>query len=175
MKTVLIPACLLLIAAICHGAAAPRLNEGYVRRLLSNPPRNQETLKAGTLHGCVHIPARGFVQRLLVGFEQTGESCSVTVKPDNTVAVSFLKDGVIPVVSTSTEGFPTDIFVGELGNGEVLIVQHHRGEVVSITHTIYDEQGDVVYGVSGVGDFIRECHFAMTSSERSAGRKTCGK
>ena len=79
------------------------------------------------------------------------------------------------MVSTSTEGFVTDIFVGELGNDEVLIVQHHQGEVVSITQTIYDENGDVVYGRSGVGEFIRECHFAMTSSERSVGSKSCSK
>ena len=68
-----------------------------------------------------------FVQRLVVGVEKTGESCSVTVNPDNTVEVSFLGDGVIPVVSTSTEGFVTDIFVAELGNDEVLIVQHSSG------------------------------------------------
>ena len=68
---------------------------------MSNPPRNQEKLKAETLHGCVYIPAKGFVQRLVVGVEKTGESCSVTVNPDNTVEVSFLGDGVIPVVSTN--------------------------------------------------------------------------
>ena len=175
MKFVLISTCLFLIATMGHCAAGERMNEGYFRRLLSNPPRNQEKLKAETLHGCVYIPAKGFVQRLVVGVEKTGESCSVTVNPDNTVEVSFLGDGVIPVVSTSTEGFVTDIFVAELGNDEVLIVQHHQGEVVSITQTIYDENGDVVYGRSGVGEFIRECNFAMTSSERSVGSKSCSK
>ena len=111
----------------------------------------------------------------MVGFEITGENCSVMVKRDNTVTVSFLGDAVIPLVSTSTENRRTDTFVGGLGNGQVLIVQHHRGEVVSLTQTVYDENGDVVYGRSGNGDYIRECHFGMTTSERLAGRKKCKK
>ena len=110
----------------------------------------------------------------MVGFETTGESCSVTVNRDNTVRVSFLGDAVIPVVSTSTERYPTDIFIGELGNDQVLIVQHHRGDVVGITQTVYDENGDVVYGRSGVGEFIRECSLGMTASEKLAGKKNCG-
>ncbi len=113
------------------------------------------------------------MQRLMVDFETTGESCSVTVNRDNTVKVSFLADAAVPVVSTSTERYLTDVFVGELGNEQVLIVQHHRGEVVSITQTIYDENGDVVYGRSGDGEFIRECVFGMTTSEKMAGRKNC--
>ena len=46
---------------------------------------------------------------------------------------------------------------------------------MSITQTIYDENGDVVYGRSGVGELIRECNFAMTSYERSVGSKSCSK
>ena len=123
----------------------------------------------------VHIPARGFNQRLMVGFERTGERCSVTVQRGNTVQVSFLGDAVIPLVSTSTERPRTDLFVGELGADQVLIVQHRRGEVVSITQTVYDANGDVVYGRSGVGDFIRECVLALTTSEKSADRERCKK
>ena len=104
----------------------------------------------------------------MVGFERTGERCSVTVQRGNTVQVSFLGDEVIPFVSTSTERSRTDLLVGELGTDQVLIVQHHRGEVVSITQTVYDANGDVVYGRSGVGDVIRECGLAMTTSEKSA-------
>ena len=115
------------------------------------------------------------MQRLMVGFEKTGESCSVTVNLDNNVQVSFLGNAVISVVSMSTERYRTDIFVWELGNDQVLIVQHHRGEVVGITQTIYDENSDVVYRRYGVGKFIRECSFGMTTSERLAGRKRCKK
>ena len=62
MKFVLISTCLFLIATMGHCAAGERMNEGYLRRLLSNPPRNQEKLKAETLHGCVYIPARAMVR-----------------------------------------------------------------------------------------------------------------
>ena len=172
---VLISASFLIFGMICNAAAAEPLNKSYVQSLLTKPPRNEEKLKTGTLHGCVHIPARGFMQRLMVGFEMTGESCSVTVNRDNTVRVSFLGDAVIPVVSTSTERYRTDIFIGELGNDQVLIVQHHRGDAVGITQTVYDENGDVVYGRSGVGVFIRECNLGMTTSEKLAGKKNCSK
>ncbi len=175
MKFVFVFASFLLFATVCEGVAAQPLTKGYVRRLLSNPPRNQEKLKAGTLHGCVHIPARGFMQRLMVGFEITGESCSVTVNEDNSVKVSFLGDVVIPLAGTSTKSYRTDTFIGELGNDQVLIVQHHRGEVVFVTQTVYDENGDVVYGRSGDGDYIRACNFGMTTSEKLAGRKKCKK
>ena len=175
LKFVFVFVSFLLYAMVCQSVSAQSLTKSYLQGLLSNPPRDQEKLKPGTRHGCVHIPARGFMQRLMVGFEITGESCSVTVNRDNTVAVSILGDAVIPLVSTSTENRRTDTFVGGLGNGQVLIVQHHRGEVVSLTQTVYDENGDVVYGRSGNGDYIRECHFGMTTSERLAGRKMCKK
>ena len=151
------------------------LTRSYLQQLLSNPSQNREQLKAGTYQGCVHVPATGFIQRRMVGFERTGEGCTVTVARTNAVRVSFLGDAVIPVVSTSTARYRTDIFIGELENGQVLIVQHHRGEVVSVTQTVYDEKGDVVYGRSGEGDYIRECSFGMTTSEKMAGRKRCSK
>ena len=175
VKFVFVIMSLILYTMACQSVSAQSLTRSHLQALLSNPPRAQEKLKPGTRHGCVHIPARGFIQRLMVGFEITGENCSVMVKRDNTVAVSFLGDAVIPLVSTSTENRRTDTFVGGLGNGQVLIVQHHRGEVVSLTQTVYDENGDVVYGRSGNGDYIRECHFGMTTSERLTGRKKCKK
>ena len=175
MKCVLRSACLFLVATACHGAVVEPLNKGRVRQLSANPPGSQETLQAGTFHGCVHIPARGFVQRIMVGFERTGERCSVTVHRGNTVQVSFLGDAVIPLVSTSTERSRTDLFVGELEADQVLTVQHHRGKVVWITQTVYDANGEVVYGRFGVGDAIRECGIAMATSEKSLDRERCKK
>ena len=166
---------LFLFGIIGTSDAEQSLTRSTVQQLLSNPSQSREKLKPGTHQGCVHIPAKGFIQRRMVGFEMTGESCSVTVNQNNAVTVSFLGDGVIPVVSTGTERYRTDIFIGELENDQVLIVQHHRGEVVSVTQTVYDENGDVVYGRSGEGDYIRECSFGMTTSERMAGRKSCKK
>ena len=172
---ILIFAPFFLFGIVCLGDAAQPLTKGYIQQLLSNPSPNQEKLKEGTLHGCVHIPAKGFMQRLMVGFETTGEGCSVTVNQNNAVRVSFLGDAFIPVVSTSTERQLTDILIGELENDQVLIVQHRRGEVVSITQTVYDKNGDVVYGRSGDGDYIRGCNFGMTTSEKLAGKKNCKK
>ena len=151
------------------------LTKSAIQQLLSDPSQNRKTLKAGTYHGCVHVPAKGFMQRLMVGFERTGESCSVTVERTNAVRVSFLGDAVIPVVSTSTARYRTDIFIGELENGQVLIVQHQRGDVVSVTHTVYDDKGDVVYGRFGEGEYIRACSFGMTTSESRVGSKRCKK
>ena len=159
----------------CSGSVAHPMTRETNRRLLENPPQSQEQLRLGTFHGCVHIPATEFFQKLMVGFERTGESCSVTVHENNNVEVSFIEGGATPVVSTSTNQLRTDTFSGELGNNQVLIVQHYRGEVVSLTQTIYDQNGYVVYGKSGEGDYIKECHLGMATFERSAGRRTCEK
>ncbi|MDE0150998.1 MAG: hypothetical protein OXK80_00675 [Bdellovibrionales bacterium] len=157
----------------CSGSVAHPLTRESNRELLENPPRNQEQLHTGTYYGCVHIPATEFFQKLMVGFERTGESCEVTVHDNNNVEVSFIENPVT-VVNTSTDQLQRDIFIGELEYDQVLIVQHHQGEVVSITQTIYDENGYVVYGKSGEGDYIKECHLGMTTSEQLAGRKNCG-
>ena len=164
-----------LFGIIGTSNAEQPLTRSYLQQLLSNPSQNREKLKAGTYQGCVHIPTTGFMQRRMVGFGRTGEGCSVTVNRNNAVRVSFLGESIIPIVSTGTPRYRTDIFVGELENGQVLIVQHHRGEVVSVTQTVYDDQGAVVYGRSGEGDYIMACSFGMTTSERRAGSKRCGK
>ena len=161
--------------ASCVGSGAQPLTKENIRQLLENPPQNQEQLKTGTFDGCVHVSATDFIQKIMVGFKRTGETCSVTVSEDNTVEVSFLGDVVISVVSTSTDQYRTDTFIGELKNDQVIIVQHYQGEVASVTQTVYDKNGDVVYGKSGQGDYIRECHFGMTTSEKLAGKKSCGK
>ena len=159
----------------CGGSAVQPLTKENNKKLLQNPPQNQEQLKIGTFYGCVHVPATGFIQRIMVGFKITGEFCSVTVSEGNTVKISFLGDVVIPVVSTSTDQYRTDTFIGELENNQVIIVQHHQGEMGSVTQTVYDQNGDVVYGKYGQGEYIKECHFGMTTSEKLAGKKNCGK
>lgn len=158
----------------CSGSVAHPLTKENNRELLENPPRNQAQLNTRTYHGCVHIPATEFFQKLMVGFEITGEPCSVTVREGNNIEVSFIRNPVT-VASTSTNQLRTDIFIGELERNQVLIVQHHEGEVVSIIQTIYDENGHVVHDKSGEGDYIKECHLGMTTSEQLAGHKICGK
>ena len=166
--------CFFIIVS-CNNSNPRTLTKESYERFVQNPPPNQEKLQVGTFNGCVHIPATGFVQKLMVGFEITGESCSITINEGNTITVSFLGDVVTSLVSASTEQYNTDIFIGELKNNQVLIVQHHQGGVNSVTQTIYDQNGTVVYGQSGQGDYIKECHFGMTTSEKIAGKKNCGK
>ena len=158
----------------CGYFVAP-LTKSRVQDLLRNPSQDQEKLTAGIFSGCVLVPATGFIQKLTVGVELTGETCSMSVNRNNTVRVDFLENTIIPVVSTSTEQVQTDTFIGQLKNNQLLIVQHYQGTAMSITQTIYDEGDTVVYGKSGQGDFIKACDFQRTSSEMSAGQKNCKK
>ena len=146
------------------------LTRNKIKNLLENPPTRFEKLEEETISGCVSVPARGFFQKLFVGLESTGESCSITIHPNNKISVNFLSQKNIPLISTSQPGIPTDTFVAELDNGQVLIVQQVKGRVVSVTQTIYDSQGTVVYQNSGEGDFIRECQPYMTNSEKRDGQ-----
>lgn len=156
----------------CRGSVAQPLTKEYVTNLFEVPPQNSVQLQEETYTGCVHIPARNPVQRLMVGFERTGESCSIIVDQGNTVTGSFVDNRFIPLVSTGF-GRHSDIFLGDLGQDQLLIVQHHQGQVISVTHTVYDKNGHVVYGRSGKGTYIKECHLGMTTSEREAGKRSC--
>ena len=156
----------------CPSPVTQALTKQYVKNLFKNPPQRSFQLQEETYKGCVHIPARGLGQRLAVGFERTGESCSIVVGQNNTVTVSFVNDRSIPLVSTRF-GRYTDIFVGDLGNDQLLIIQHHQGQVISVTQTVYDKNGHVVYGQSGKGTYIKECHLGMSTSEKLAGKRSC--
>ena len=127
-------------------------------------------MRTETLEGCVSAPAKSFLQNLLVGEKFTGETCSVTVKPNNTVTVSFLGNIDIPLADTATAEYSTDIFLNEIEENGVVIVQHVHGRVVSVTQTVYDGNGYVVYGGYGKGNFIKSCVFGV---ERATGNKGC--
>ena len=166
---------IIFFLASCGGSPPKPLTKENIKQLVGSSPQNSEQLKTETFNGCVHVPATDFIQKIMVGFKRTGETCVVAVTENNTVKISFFGADAIPVFSTSTAQYNTDIFVGELENNQVLIVQHHQGEVVSVTQTVYDKKGHVVYGKSGQGDHIKECHLGMTTSEKLAGKKNCGK
>lgn len=180
MKLVLMSLCFSIIGG-CGSSESPSASElppltkNTVQQLLQSSSQNHVKLNPETLNGCVSVPATNSVQRAMVGSRLTGETCSATVGPNNSIRVDFLGDADIPLVSTSTEQIQTDTFVGELENNQVLIVQHHQDQVVSITQTRYDENGNVVYGKFGKGEFIKGCAFHMTTAEKAAGRKICKK
>ena len=60
-----------LIMSCGSSVIQPLTKEGN-KKLLQNPPLNQEKLKTGTFYGCVHVRATDFIQRIMVGFERTG-------------------------------------------------------------------------------------------------------
>ena len=134
------------------------LSRTYVRQLLQKAPDLEgQQLEVEDIKGCVSVPAQSFFQKLFVGEKFTGDICSVAVKANNTVAVSFLGNIDIPLADTATESYSTDIFLNEIEENGVVIVQHVEGRVVSVTHTIYDKKGIVVYSGYGRGDFIKSC------------------
>ena len=164
---IILTGCVNSTASESNGSIFP-LTRNKIKNLLENPPTRSEKLEEETISGCVSVPARGFFQRLFVGLESTGESCSITIHSSNKISVDFLRQKNIQLISTSQPDIPTDTFVAELDNGQVLIVQQVRGRVVSVTQTIYDSQGTVVYQNSGKGEFIKECQPYMTDSEKRA-------
>lgn len=170
----------LFILSVCgfiscqnSGAEGPfPLTKSRVQKILQKAPDpGGQQLRTETLKGCVSAPAKSFLQNLFVGEKFTGETCSVTVKPNNTVAVSFLGGIDIPLTDTATAEYSTDIFLNEIEENGVVIIQHVDGRVVSVTHTVYDEKGYVVYGGYGKGKFIKACVFGV---EQITGNTGCG-
>lgn len=130
----------------CGGATAKLTTKENVRKLLENPPpKSQNKLKQGTYNGCVSKPAKDFFQRILVGGRYTGETCSITVRPNNKVSLSFFEGAVIPLVSA--DSIRTDILVGDLKDKDnnIIVVQHHEREVVEVTHTLYDKNNGTAF------------------------------
>ncbi len=79
-------------------------------------PSRVPELKIGTYHGRESVPSKRFFQRLFLGFEFTGESCSVSVVSGNNVTVSFIEDEIVslaPYPAPDGNSY-SDIFIGEL-------------------------------------------------------------
>ena len=154
-------------------APPPRLTKSRVQEFLKATSSPQQTLKIETAYGCVTQPAESKWQNMWVGFEFTGDICTVTVGPNNQVSVSFIGDSFIPVKSTSTSKYRTDLFVGALSNNQVLLVQYlPDGRVISVTQTVYNQQNQVVYG-DVEGDHIKECLLDRELSRRTNKDRSC--
>ena len=162
----------------CHTASGSGVDEIYpltrdrIQKVLrKTPDPNGLQLQPETLHGCISTPPKSFIQRLLVGERFTGEACTLTVKPNNTISADFLGNIDIPLADTSTKSYSTDIFLNQIQDNEVIIVQQKQGRVVSFTHTVYDSNGYVVFGGYGKGDFIKAC---VLNVEEAIGKNNCG-
>ena len=186
MKFVAVFLCFSLFAIGC-GNKNP-LTRKNIRKLLSNPPRNQERLIPETLYGCLRRPSdrrsrrdrdrRSALNRIpggfsgqggVGGFDSGGDSCSVTVVRDDTIEVDFLGNVYpITVVGLGNNEEYDDILVGEVGSNELIVVEHRRGRVESVTHTEYDRDDEVIYGRSGQGEYIQECDLDIRDDDRSS-------
>ena len=159
--------CCFLLFSSCTGASLHHLTDSIfpltrekIQKLSKESLINHsETLKEETISGCAFIPAKNFFQRIFVGLRSAGESCSITVHSNNKVSINFLNQKNIQLLNTSQPDALTDTFVAEINRNQVLIVQHRHRQVVSITQTIYDSQGVVVYQDYGKGEFIKTCLF----------------
>ena len=151
----------------------PHFTKSYIQQILNSTSSVQEVLTQEIAYGCVTVPAQGTWSNMWSGLNFTGERCWVKVGPNNTVSVSFLGSHFIPVKSTSTPQYRTDIFVAELANNQVLMVQYlPDGRVISITQTVYNQYNQVVYGQVD-GDFIKECIFDRETTKRYNTNHSC--
>ena len=93
----------------------------------------------------------------MVGLRFTGKPCDAVVRVDDSGAArvesSFVPDRVVDLTPAADT-----FYLGDLGGGSALVVQFDGdGALLALTYTSYDEAGDLNYGVSGAGTFIKEC------------------
>ena len=123
----------------------------------------------GVYEGCEHVPAKDPIKKKLLGFDITGNKCYVEVLPSSSgrnhqLVVRFISSQDEEVYDTigpiEMSYIPTtDSFLGLMEEGDVFIAQYVEDQFLSFTHTGYDEDGVINYGLSGKGDSIRECIF----------------
>ena len=147
--------CGLLFFGGCTGQidAGPNdLTKQNLTRLLQNPLAVRSVLVPGSYTGCEHLPTPDPTSSYS-GIEVTEKSCEVTVKEDGRVAVNFLSEDVLVVFLAGS-----DTHLGEFRDGGVLVVQSDRSDrPIYVTQTTYDANEEIIYGLSGEGDFIRAC------------------
>ena len=151
---------IVLVVVLASGCAGPQETAtsaaSRAERATRQTPSRVPDLSIRTYDGCESVPAQSGLQRLFVGFELTGESCSVDVLAGNNVRVSFIDDEIVPLAPyPAPDGrFNSDILIGELGNSDVLIVQHDfNGHVYNVTQTIRDSSGALTSAAAAFG-----CH-----------------
>lgn len=109
---------------------------------------------AGVFRGRVALPDPS---NPLVGLRFTGERCHVRIGHSNGYVVaetSFLPDPV-PLGRMGDSLW----HIGFLADGTALVVQTDGGAVSSATHTVFDDEGTLVYGNCGSSgfSFLSEC------------------
>ena len=150
--------CFIVVTSNCSGKNDPLpLTKEHINETVSQGSKSNLTLPTGTHKGCVTVPG-SFIQRTMVGFQFTGEECSFTISANNHVTVSFLGDTAFPVFSTGPRRYPEDVYVAELENNQLLVVQHNtQGSFITVTQTVYDRNNMAVYDQHGEGSYIKKC------------------
>ena len=113
-------------------------------------------LREGTWEGIVSLPDPwDFID----GSKFTDEKCTVTAKEHSSthmrIEVSFIGQAV-EMPKEGLRGGP--FYETAFGENDALVVQtDNSGNILSATHTSYDENGDINYGRSGTGNKYAEC------------------
>lgn len=145
----------------------PPLTRDYARQLAAMP--KEDYFAVGVYEGCEDLPAKDPEKKRLLGFDITGNKCYVEVLPspggkNHKVVFRFKAEAgqdeytsLGPIEMTYVPN--TDSFLGVLGEGDVFIAQYLENQFLSFTHTSYDEDGMINYGITGSGDYVRGCGF----------------
>ena len=154
-KILFVSFCTLFIAGclFARGSRESFLTRDRIQEIIDKSTHQTTYLIAQTYIGCERVPSKNWIHRIMIGLEFTGETCFVTIHTNQTVTVSFLGPDPYFLV----EIVDSDLFVSQIDENSVLLVQHHEQKVVSATYTKYDRKGRVKYGVFGSEDSLKEC------------------
>ena len=157
-KVVIVLFCIIVLTNNCSGIKSePSLTRTDVQRVINHSPQSNPVLPTGTHKGCVTVPGSA-IQRAMVGFKFTGEECSFSISSSNKVSVSFLGNTNIQVHSTGPARYPEDVYIAELDNNQLLVIQHNtHGSFITATLTAYDKKNNVIYGNQGNGSYVKRC------------------
>jgi len=164
-----------LVSVGCRATSiepAQPLTRDYALQLKTMP--KEDYFDVGVYEGCEHVPAKDPVKKRLLGFDITGDKCYVEVLPSSSgrnhqLVFRFSKsqnkeayDSIGPIEMAYIP--TTDSFLGLMGKRDVFIAQYDvKDRFLSFTHTGYDEDGIINYGLNGKGDYIRGCIFVKPS------------
>ena len=150
----------------CNPGVSRELTQRHIdKQYIKEIEQNSEKLghfTLGTFYGCLTVPAKNRLKKYMVGFDFTGDSCTVTIHPDKRVSTSLIDQKNI-VISRQKH---TDFYYASLKNEQVLVVQFHQDNPVSVTLTTYDSNNVLNYGAQGEGDNITDCIELKSSSHK---------
>lgn len=159
LRTAGVGACILVALLGCRPGASPGApaHECWTREHVAEPltPGAARYLAPGTFRGRVALPDPS---NPFVGLHFTGEHCHTRIRHANgrILAETSLLSAPVALAGRMHDG---PYYVGHVADGTVLVVQTDGKAVVATTHTVFDAQGVLVYGVCGSPGFtmIREC------------------